>query len=126
MKASLLSILFVGAVFTALPTLMAMADDSATAAQPMSPDDSTNLAGDTTTNQAKGDKRERFKEAMAQLNLTDVQKQQIEQIRSTVTDRKERRQQIMGVLTPDQKTKLWQMIQNYKSGQAGTGTTSTP
>ena len=47
--------------------------------------------------------------------LTDAQKDRIKQIRATVTDRKERRQQIMAVLTPDQKAKLKELIQEHRN-----------
>jgi Spy/CpxP family protein refolding chaperone len=48
------------------------------------------------------------------LGLTDEQKQKIEQIRSTVTDRKERRAQIMQVLTPEQAAKWEQMRAEHR------------
>ena len=68
-----------------------------------------------------------MKEMLAQLDLTDTQKGQIKQIRATVTDRKERRQQIMAVLTQDQKAKLIQMFQQYRSEhEAANGGTVTP
>jgi Spy/CpxP family protein refolding chaperone len=43
---------------------------------------------------------------MDQLDLTDAQKQQIAQLRQTITDHKERHQAILKVLTPEQRTKL--------------------
>jgi len=57
---------------------------------------------------------EKLKAALAQLNLTDDQKAKIKDIFTNVTDRKERRQQIAAVLTPDQKEKLKQMIQERR------------
>jgi Spy/CpxP family protein refolding chaperone len=58
---------------------------------------------------------EKFKAALEKLDLTDAQKTQIQQIRATVTDRRERRQQIMGVLTSEQKEKLKEMIQEHRA-----------
>jgi Spy/CpxP family protein refolding chaperone len=71
----------------------------------------------------QGQRMEQWKEAFAKLDLSEAQKQQIEQIRSTVTDRKERREQIMAVLTPEQKRKLMQMIAAHR-GSAQSGTAS--
>jgi Spy/CpxP family protein refolding chaperone len=60
------------------------------------------------------ERMEKFKAALAKLNLTDAQKTQIQQIRATVTDRRERRQQIMAVLTPDQKAQLKQIFLEHR------------
>src|SRR5580658_4523065 len=84
----------------------AVADDS-TASQTTSTDG-------TNTGVTPGQRLQRIKEVFAQLNLTDEQKQQIKQIRQTVTDKTQRRQQIMAVLTPDQKQKLRQFFQQYR------------
>ena len=68
-----------------------------------------------------GDKSQRMeavKEAFDQLGLTDAQKAQIKQIRASTQPGKERREQIMAVLTPDQKSKLMEMIQQYMAGQS--------
>jgi Spy/CpxP family protein refolding chaperone len=70
----------------------------------------------STAPEGQGQRMERLKAALAQLDLTDAQKEQIKQIRGSVTDRKERRQQIMAVLTPDQKAKLVAMWQAHKNG----------
>ena len=51
-----------------------------------------------------------------QLDLTDDQKAQIKHIRWTVTDREDRRKQILAVLTPEQKAKLKQMIREHRNG----------
>ncbi len=49
--------------------------------------------------------------------------QQIKQIRATVTDKTQRRQQVMAVLTPEQKQKLIQILMQYRnSGGATAGT----
>jgi Spy/CpxP family protein refolding chaperone len=53
---------------------------------------------------------------MTQLGLTDAQKDQIKQIRATVADRQQRHQQIMSVLTPEQKTKLQELRQEHRNG----------
>lgn len=61
----------------------------------------------------------------AELGLTDAQKQQIEQIRQTVTDRTQRRAAIMAILTPEQQAKMEQMRSQWKNrgpgGQGGQG-----
>lgn len=61
----------------------------------------------------------KWKAVFEQLALTDTQKQQIKQIRAGTQPGKERRQQIMAVLTPDQKQKLISLLQEYRAGQAG-------
>jgi Spy/CpxP family protein refolding chaperone len=75
----------------------------------------TLMADDTAAAPATGSSTQEqriqeLKAALDQLNLTDAQKAQIKQIRATVSDKKERRQQIMAVLTPDQKAKLRELI----------------
>jgi Spy/CpxP family protein refolding chaperone len=116
-------------LLTLVPALMLaslpviLADDNTTSSQ-------TNLAAgpnDGTETGAQGERGERWKAAFAQLDLTDAQKEQIKQIRATTPKGKERRQQIMAVLTPDQKAKLVQMIQQYRSEkQDGGSTTNSP
>ena len=66
-----------------------------------------------------GQRGEKLKAALEQLNLSDAQKQQLQQIRANTQPGKERRQQIMAVLTPDQKQKLISMLQEYRASQAG-------
>jgi Spy/CpxP family protein refolding chaperone len=55
-----------------------------------------------------------------QLNLTPDQQQQIQTIRTTITDRQERREAMMKVLTPDQQAKLQQLRAQF-GGQHGGG-----
>jgi Spy/CpxP family protein refolding chaperone len=87
---------------------------------------STSSGDNTAATGGQGQKFERFKEAMAALDLTDAQKEQIKQIRANTTPGKERRQEIMAVLTPDQKAKLFAMIKEHRNGgQSGAATTST-
>ncbi len=117
MKTCFLSLFLVGAALTATPLPMAQADDISTLAAPAG---STNAASGTAPAAPQGQRMERLKEALAELDLTDAQKAQIKQIRASVTDHKERRQQIMAVLTPDQKDKLLAMWQAHKEA-AGTG-----
>jgi Spy/CpxP family protein refolding chaperone len=122
MKTSLLSLLFVGAALTALPAQMAWADDSTTSGQASTPSGTTNSGGSG----PQAQRIERIKEAFAQLDLTDAQKEQIRQIRTTVTDRKERFEAILNVLTPDQKAKLREFIEAHRNGaQSGASTAST-
>jgi Spy/CpxP family protein refolding chaperone len=71
-----------------------------------------------------------MQQILSQLNLTDAQKQQIDQIRQTVTDRRERHEEIMKVLTPDQQAKFEQLRpRRYNGGGGGapdSATTPTP
>jgi Spy/CpxP family protein refolding chaperone len=119
MKIPFLSLFLVGAVM-GIPQQMALAQDS-TASSQTAPSSGSTVSGATcTSGTGQGQRMERLKSAMSQLDLTDAQKEQIKQIRASVTDRKERRQQIMAVLTPDQKAKLVAMWQAHQNG-AGTG-----
>jgi hypothetical protein len=56
-----------------------------------------------------------------QLGLTQSQKDQIAQIRQTVTDRQQRRDAIRNVLTPDQQTKWDQMRAQFRNNRGGGG-----
>jgi Spy/CpxP family protein refolding chaperone len=56
-----------------------------------------------------------------QLGLSDAQKQQIAQIRQTVTDRQQRRDAIRAVLTPDQQAKFDQMRAQFRNNRGGGG-----
>jgi len=78
---------------------------------------STNAAAATAPSD-NGQRAEKMRAALEQLDLTDAQKQQIKQIRTTTQPGKERRQQIMAVLTPDQKQKLIAMLKDYRAQQA--------
>ena len=101
---SFLSLFLLAAALTIAAPRIGMADTTAPAT----------ASGDTTNND-QGGRLARLKAAFAELNLTDDQKAQIKHIRWTVTDRQERRQQILAVLTPDQKAKLKQMIQEHRN-----------
>jgi Spy/CpxP family protein refolding chaperone len=116
MKTSHLPLFLLGLALALLPPQLAMADNTTTAGQPAPAAGSTNSGTGSAPSAAQGERFEKFKELVAQLNLTDAQKDQIKQIRATVTDRKERRQQIMAVLTPEQKAKLKELIQERRSG----------
>jgi Spy/CpxP family protein refolding chaperone len=123
MKTPLLSLFFIGAALTAIPLQTVAADDSATSGQGSSSSGPTNSGG----NDAQGQRFERLKPALAELGLTDAQKEQIQQIRASVTDRKERRQEILSVLTPDQKAKLREVIQERRNAaQPGAGASAAP
>jgi Spy/CpxP family protein refolding chaperone len=103
-------------------TMPAAADDTTAPAQTAPSDGST---GNNPAAGAQGQRLERLKQALAALDLTDAQKDQIKQIRASTTDRKERRQQIMAVLTPGQKARLMQMIKEHRDAtQGGTSTTT--
>ena len=115
MKISILPLFFVGAAFLLLSPRTALADTNTS-----TPTDSTTVG----SNGPQGERAGRWRAAFAQLNLTEAQRAQIKQIRATVTDRKERFEQIKAVLTPEQKAKLQQLIQENRTG-AGT-TPSSP
>jgi Spy/CpxP family protein refolding chaperone len=110
MKKSLLFSFLVSAVALA-PVAYAQdaAGDGSTTAPANGADNSGGDAGQ------KG----KWRAAFAQLYLSDAQKQQIKQIRASTQPGKERRQQIMAVLTPDQKQKLIAMFKQYHSQQDG-------
>jgi Spy/CpxP family protein refolding chaperone len=74
---------------------------------------------------ADGARAERIKGAFAQLNLTEAQKEQIEKIRASTTDRKERRHAIIDVLTPDQRAKFKELREEHKAAKQGSGAPST-
>jgi Spy/CpxP family protein refolding chaperone len=113
MKTSILLLFVIGAALSFLSPRTVLADNPA-------PADST-TAG---SSDGQGQREERWKAAIAALDLTDAQKLQIKQIRSTVTDKKERRQQIMAVLTPEQKEKLRQMFEQYRKADGGTASST--
>jgi len=115
MKIPFLSLFLVGAVM-GIPQQMALAQESTASSQTASSSGATASGTTSTPGAGQGQRMERLKAALAQLDLTDAQKEQIQQIRGSVTDRKERRQQIMAVLTPDQKAKLVAMWQARKNG----------
>jgi Spy/CpxP family protein refolding chaperone len=122
MKTSLFSLWLIGGTLAALPLQTAPADDTTSSGPSMPSGASTNSGA-----AASGRRLERFKQAFAQLGLTDAQKEQIKQIRASVTDRKERREQIMNVLTPDQKAKLRELIEAHRNGApSGDGTSALP
>jgi len=127
MKASLFPLLLAGAALTVTPPQMARADDGTTPGPAASSSSTTNSVGAAQANGTRTQRLERFKEAFAQLGLTDAQKDQIKQIRASVTDRKERREQIVNVLTADQKAKLHELIRQHRDGSpAGADTLSAP
>ena len=57
---------------------------------------------------------------LAQLGLTEQQRAQIKQIIQNTTDRKERRQEIKAILTPEQKMKLRELIRARRAQQPTT------
>ncbi len=66
-----------------------------------------------------GERAGKWKAVFEQLDLSEAQKEQIKQIRASTQPGKERRQQIMAVLSPEQKQKLVSLLQEYRAGQAG-------
>ncbi len=108
-------LLFLTVACTALSSPLLFAQDAAgTASLSAAPSGGTgeNAGGN-------GDRSEKMKAAMEQLDLTDAQKTQIKQIRSNTQPGRERRQQIMAVLTPDQKQKLIAMLKQARAAQGG-------
>jgi len=105
------SLLLLASLFTlfSTPVLFAQSAGNTNAASATAPSE----------NAGNGQRAEKLKAALEQLDLTDAQKQQIKQIRANTDPGKERRQQIMAVLTPDQKQKLISMLQEYRAQQAG-------
>jgi len=124
MKSTIFSLFLAGAAATVLSLQTVRADDLSAGGQTAP---STGASDGTAPAQGQGQRWQRFKEAMAQLDLTEAQKALIKQIRATVTDKKERRQQVLAVLTPDQKAKLRQLILAHRDGAqaGGAQTTST-
>jgi periplasmic protein CpxP/Spy len=104
-------LLLLASIFTLVssPILFAQSSGSTNAPSATAPSE----------NGGNGQRAEKMKAALEQLNLSDAQKQQIQQIRANTQPGKERRQQIMAVLTPDQKQKLISMLQEYRAAQAG-------
>jgi len=80
----------------------------------------TGTAADTstTTPNSEGEHKGFWKQAIEQLNLSEAQKQQIQQIRAKTQPGKDRRQQIMAVLTPDQKQQLIALLKEHHASQA--------
>ena len=109
MKTSLLSAWALGAALTVLPTFIAMGDDGTAPIQP------SNSMGNAAPTDVQRERLERLKAALEQLDLTDAQKAQIKQIRTSVPAGQERRQQIVAVLTPDQRAKLRRLMQEHRS-----------
>ncbi len=101
-------LLFLTLACTALssPMLFAQSTGTTTPPAPTTPSGTSGASGNTAT----GDRAEKMKAALEQLDLTATQKAQIKQIRANTEPGRERRQQIMAVLTPDQKQKLIAML----------------
>jgi Spy/CpxP family protein refolding chaperone len=120
MKTSFFGLILAGAALLVVPLQAVVADDDGTTGQASS-------SGSTNSGETQAQRIERLKQALTELGLTDAQMEQIKQIRASVTDRKERRQEILSVLTPDQKAKLRELIQERKNGaQSGTGLALAP
>ncbi len=112
MKKPILSLFFAGAAV--LATYSVYADDTGTTTPP-----SNNTTGDAP--EQDGEHHGHFwREAFEQLDLTDAQKAQIKQIRDDTQPGRERRQQIMAVLTSEQRDKLKQLIEQHRA-QHGDG-----
>jgi Spy/CpxP family protein refolding chaperone len=120
MKTRFLSLLVV-IILTGAPLQVIVADDDTMTGQaaPATGSDTTGAG------QGQGERAGKWRKAFEQLGLTDAQKTQIKQIRASVPAGKERRQQIMAVLTPDQKVKLMQMVKAHQGGNQPAGDTTT-
>jgi len=123
MKTSFLSLLLASAALTAIPAQTILAQDNSTSGP-------TSLSGGSTNNGGTDEQGRRFgpfRRLLAQLDLTEAQKAQIKQIFLTVTDPKERRQEIVAVLTPEQKARLRELIKQHRENdQSGADTPSAP
>jgi Spy/CpxP family protein refolding chaperone len=107
--------LFLGCVITLAPALFAEDDASS-----KTTDNSAVAPSDGNASTAgQGQHTGFWKQALEQLNLSDGQKQQIKQIVDNSQPGKERRQQIMAVLTPDQKQQLVSLIKEHRAEEAG-------
>ena len=101
----------IGAVGSFLtPSAMGEPSDSSTAAT-----DSSGTSPDPETGHKHGKHHHHL---LSQLNLTDAQKEQIAQIRQTVTDKKERHHAIMKVLTSEQRAQLKELRKQRKLSHA--------
>lgn len=69
--------------------------------------------------QGPGGRGARMQQIYDQLGLTDAQKQQIAQIRQTVTDRQQRREAIRNVMTPEQQTQFDQLRAQLRNNRGG-------
>lgn len=118
MKKSLFFLSFALAIASA-PVLFAQDAGANTATAPVSPSTSDGSGNDGAAGEGSGQHAGKWRQAFAQLGLSDAQKQQIQQIRTSTQPGKERRQQIMAVLTPDQKQKLRSMFQQNHEQQDG-------
>jgi Spy/CpxP family protein refolding chaperone len=70
-------------------------------------------------------RQQRMQRAFAELGLSEAQKQQIAVIRKTVTDRGQRHDAIMSVLTPEQRAK-WQQIRGSLHNQSPASVSTLP
>jgi Spy/CpxP family protein refolding chaperone len=110
MKKHLLCSLLAG-VLLASPSLFA---------QEASPGASTGSLSSGNGDAAAGNDGQRvgiWRAVIEKLDLTDAQKEQIKQIRASTPPGKDRRHQIMAVLTTAQKEQLLAMIKAYRADQ---------
>jgi Spy/CpxP family protein refolding chaperone len=112
MKAPLLSLILALAMISS-PALFAQDAGSDTSSS------GTSAGSGDTSGAGNGQRGGKWKEAFQKLDLTEAQKEQIKQIRTSTSPGKERRQQIMAVLTPAQKEKLVAMIKSNRADQGG-------
>jgi len=129
MKISLVLLSLVGVAFIAFSLHSAWGDNTANAGQTPSSSGAPNYGGPGTASggpgAAPGTQSDRIRGALAELNLTDAQRAQIMQIRATVTDRKERRQQVLALLTPDQRARLHELRAERRNGRHAAGAPSS-
>jgi Spy/CpxP family protein refolding chaperone len=89
------------------------------AASTSSPSTAAPSAGSKNPGSGNGQRAEKWKAIMEQLDLSDAQKVQIKQIRASTQPGPDRRHQIMAVLLPDQKQKLISLLKEAQAEQAG-------
>jgi Spy/CpxP family protein refolding chaperone len=94
------------------------------------PEASTNVSADAPPqppvtnpqgNPGQNGRGQHMQQMFAQLGLSADQQQQIQQIRSSITDRQQRHDAIMKVLTPDQQSKLQALRAQWGNRQGGGG-----
>ena len=101
---------------SSMPAPAPVVDSAPAAAAPATPTDNAPATNGNGRRHGGGGQR-----LFSQLGLSADQQKQIQQIRSTITDRQQRRDAIMKVLTPDQQAKLQQLRAQMRGQRSGGG-----
>lgn len=116
-----LRLFLLGAAFAVVILLPLRADEISTASLAENPEASAGTSNSQVGQNgqtAQGGKQH----LLAQLGLSDAQKQQIKQIRATVTDKPTRRKEIWQILTPGQRETLKSLRQQRQAAGQGSAT----